>query len=406
MDNHHLLAEAESLAEYMSFCRREVHKFAECGFKLPKTLAFVAGELAAMGIKARRCGKAGLTATIGTGEGGCFLLRADMDALPVAEQSGESFAAQNGCSHACGHDMHTAMLLGAAKMLKRREGELRRPVKLMFQSAEETLEGAKDMLDSGVLRSPKVEGAMMLHVMTASPVSVGSLVLPSDGVSAPAADYFEITVRGAGCHGSSPNTGVDPISAAAHIVVALQELSARELGMGEAAVLTIGSIHGGEAGNVIPDSVTMGGSLRAMEDESREFVKRRLAEIAQSVAGAFRATAQLRFTSGCPGLRNDAGLLSFVRSCAAEVLGEEKILSAADFSASGGRGGRTAGSEDFAYISRELPAVMLALAAGEPEKGFTKPLHHPAVRFDEAAMPHGAAVLVQCAMKWGSAPLP
>ncbi len=406
MDKNAVLAEAERLAEYMSFCRREVHQFAECGFELPKTLAFVEGELAAMGIKTRRCGRAGLTALIGPDAERCFMLRADMDALPVAEESGESFAATSGCSHACGHDMHTAMLLGAAKMLKKREHELRSPVKLMFQPAEETLDGAKDMLDAGVLDSPRVEGAMMLHVMTASPVPVGSLVLPGRGVSAPAADFFEIAVKGRGCHGSSPNTGVDPITAAAHILVALQEISARELGMGEAAVLTLGNIHGGEAGNVIPDKVTMCGTIRAMDEDSREYVKRRLVEIAEGVAAALRAKAEVRFTSGCPGLYNNGELLDFVRSCAAEALGKGKILSASDFSSVGGRGGRTSGSEDFAYVSRAVPSVMLALAAGEPEKGFTKPLHHPAVRFDEAAMPHGAAVLAQCALRWRSTVLP
>ena len=403
MDRNGLMAEAESLAEYMSFCRRELHRFAECGFELPKTLAFVEGELAAMGIKARRCGRGGLTALIGEGAGGCFMLRADMDALPVAEESGESFAAPNGCSHACGHDMHTAMLLGAARLLKSHERELSGPVKLMFQPAEETLEGAKDMLEAGILSTPRVEGAMMLHVMTASPVPVGSVVLPAPGVSAPAADYFDIAVIGRGCHGSSPNSGIDPVTAAAHILVALQEISARELGMGEAAVLTLGSIHGGGAANAIPDRVEMAGTLRAMEEDTREYVKRRLVEISEGVAAAFRAKAEVRFTSGCPGLHNDGRLLDFVRGCATEVLGRDKILSAADFSSAGGRGGRTAGSEDFAYVSRAVPSVMLALAAGETKKGFTKPLHHPAVRFDETAMPYGAAVLAECALKWGKA---
>ncbi len=395
-----ILPEAEGLAEYMSACRRKLHGFAECGFELPETLAFVEAELRAMGLEPKRCGRAGLTALVGKAGGKCFLLRADMDALPIPEQSGLPFAAVNGCSHACGHDVHTAMLLGAAKILKNHEAELDGQVKLMFQPAEETLEGAKDMLEAGVLKNPEPGGAMMLHLMPASPLPVGSVVLPTPGVSAPAADYFSIEVRGRGCHGSSPNTGIDPLTAAAHILIALQELSARELGMEERAVMTIGSFHGGEASNVIPDSTLMGGTLRAMEEDSREYIKKRLAEIAESVAAAFRAEATVSFGSGCPGLLGDGELLERVEDYAREVLGEERVFSAADFSSAGGRDRRTAGSEDFAYISRAVPSAMLALAAGEPEKGFDKPLHHPAVMFDEAAMPSGAAVLAQCAMRW------
>ena len=389
-----LLKEASGLAEYMSFCRGKLHRCPECGFDLPETLAFVESELWGMGLEPRRCGRAGLTALIGGEKGGkCFLLRADMDALPDG---------RGGAFHGCGHDVHTAMLLGAARLLKAREGELHAPVKLMFQPAEEILEGAKDMLDAGVLRCPDVGGAMMLHVMTAVPLPAGSIVIPPPGVSAPAADYFSILVRGSGCHGSSPNTGADPISAAAHIIVALQEISARELGMAEQAVLTLGSIHGGEAGNVIPDTVSMKGTVRAMAEETRAYVKKRLCELSSGIAASFRAEAEVRFGSGCPGLMNDAALLSFAEKCVREALGEKCCVSPADFPAAGARDVRTAGSEDFSYISREVPSVMLAIAAGEPAEGFDKPLHHPAVRFDETAMPFGAAVLAACALNWGN----
>lgn len=400
MSTHPILSEAESLSEYIVYCRRTLHAMAETGFNTARTLAFIEGELRTMGLSAQSCGRAGLTALIGSGED-CLLLRADVDALPMAEESGLPFAARGEGCHACGHDCHAAMLLGAAKILKRHESELRRPVKLMFQSAEETLQGAKDMLEAGVLAQPQVAGAMMLHVMTAAPVPAGRLVLPEPGVSAPAADYFKITVQGRGCHGSSPNGGVDPISAAAHIITALQEISARELAMGEAAVLTIGSIHGGKASNVIPDCVTMGGTLRAISEDTREFVKGRMAEIAAGIAASFRAEAELSFESGCPGLLNDAGMVAFAGDCCRGLLGPEGLLSAGDFGSAGGRGGRTAGSEDFSYISRAVPSVMLALAAGEPEKGFDKPLHHPAVRFDESALPYGTAALAHCALEWG-----
>lgn len=401
MEKTDFLSEAMALEEYMVYCRRSLHAIAESGFETHQTLRFVAGELELMGIRAEKCGKAGLTALLGQGEGECFLLRADMDALPMTEKTGLDFASGKGGFHGCGHDAHTAMLLGAAKLLKKQEGKLRCPVKLMFQSAEETLEGAKDMIEAGVLRSPKVGGAMMLHVMTGVSLPVGSIIVPEPGIGAPAADYFRIEVMGRGCHGSSPNLGVDPISAAAHMIIAMQELSARELAMKEAAVLTLGSIHGGKADNVIPDTVTMGGTLRAVEEETREYIKKRLSELTEGIARSFRAEAKLSFGSGCPGLLGDEKLLGFVRDCAVPVLGEDRVFSAADFSATGGRRAQTAGSEDFAYISREVPSVMLALAAGEPEKGFVYPLHHPKADFDEAALPYGTAVLAECALRWG-----
>ncbi len=399
MEKHNLLLEAEDLKEYLINCRRKLHSVAETGFELPKTLDFVAGELRTMGIEPKHCGRAGLTALIGSGEGECFLLRADMDALPVPEESGLPFASTNGNSHACGHDVHTAMLLGAAKLLKVHEKELKGQVKLMFQPAEETLEGAKDMIEAGVLGNPTPRGALMLHLMTASSLPCGSVVIPKGDMGAPAADYFSIEVRGKGCHGASPNTGIDPITAAAHILIALQELSARELGMNEDAVLTIGAFRGGEASNVIPDSVIMEGTLRAMEDETREYIKLRLVEIAKGIAASFRTEAKVSFGSGCPGFLMDGELLKNLDVYARELLGEKMVFNAAHMATSGGRDGRTAGSEDFAYVSRKVPSVMLALAAGESEKGYVHPLHHPAVRFDEEAMPSGAALMAHIALR-------
>lgn len=396
-----LLSEAVAEEEYLRYCRRSLHAIAERGFDTEKTLRFVSGELEHMGIKAEKCGRAGLTALIGNGEAGCILLRADMDALPLGEETGLGFASKNGGFHGCGHDMHTAMLLGAAKLLKKHERELNRGVKLMFQSAEEILEGAKDMMEAGVLDSPKVEAAVMIHALTALELPAGSIIVPEAGVSAPAADYFTIELRGQGCHGSSPNTGVDPISAAAHILVGLQELSARELAMNERAMLSIGSIHGGDAPNVIPEKVLMQGTLRAMEEDTRKYIKRRLEEIARGIAAAFRTEASVSFDRGCPGFMNDGKLRNWVKLRAEDILGKERVFPSGELEKAGGRGSRTAGSEDFAYISREVPSLMLALAAGEPKNGFVHPLHHPKADFDETALPYGAAVLACCGAEWG-----
>ena len=286
-----------------------------------------------------------------------------MDALPIEEESGLEFASQNGCMHACGHDMHTTMMLGAAKLLKKHEDEIDGTIKLMFQPAEEIFEGSTNMIENGVLENPKVDAALMIHVMANSPFKTGSVIISAPGVSAPAADYFEIKVQGSGCHGSMPNTGVDPISVSAHILLALQELNARELSVTDKAVLTIGTIHAGKAANAIPDTATMGGTIRTYDEETRTFIKSRMTEIAQNTASAFRAKADVVFGSGCPTLVNDEELSKCAEKYTEELLGKDRAFSVAKLSSMGGQSSKSAGSEDFAYISHKVPTIMLALAA-------------------------------------------
>jgi hippurate hydrolase len=236
--------------------------------------------------------------------------------------------------------------------------------------------------------------------MANMPFQPGTGVVSAPGVSAPAADYFEIKVQGVGCHGSMPNTGVDPLTAAAHILIALQEIHARELAMGDRAVLTIGTFHGGTAANAIPDSVTMGGSLRTFDEETRDFIKRRMTEIAEGTAKTFRAKATVTFQSGCPTLVNDRELSLCMEKYTKELLGPERSYSVTALSAMGGGASKTAGSEDFAYVSQQVPSIMLALAAGQAEKGYCYPQHHPKVKFDESALSTGSAVYAYTAMRW------
>ena len=396
-----LMKEAESIRECVRTERRTIHATPGTGFDIGDTLAYVRQELTDMGLAPKDCGRAGLVALVGGKKPGkVFLLRADMDGLPIREESGEDFAAQNGRMHACGHDMHTAMLLGAARLLKAHEDEIPGTVKLMFQPAEEIFEGSSDMLQAGLLENPHVDAALMIHVMAGMPFPAGTVIVSAPGVSAPAADYFTITVRGKGCHGSMPNTGIDPLSAAAHILIALQEIHARELAMGERAVLTIGTMNGGTAANVIPDVVTMGGSLRTFDEEARAFIKQRMTDIAEGTAKAFRAEAEVAFGSGCPTLVNDKALSRDCGVYVKELLGPDRAFTVEQLSAMGGGGSKSAGSEDFAYVSQQVPSVMLALAAGQPEKGYGYPQHHPMVRFDEDALPAGSAVYAYTAMRW------
>lgn len=417
-----LLQEAVDLQPKLAEERRYLHAHAETGFELADTLDFVKKELTEMGYEPVDCGRAGITAVIGGGagasggraddggagasgggkSGGVFLLRADMDALPIREESGVEFASENGSMHACGHDMHTAMLLGAARLLKEHEDELHGTVKLMFQPAEEIFEGSSDMIESGLLENPEVDCAMMIHVMAAMDLEPGTVIVSAPGVSAPGADYFRIKVQGSGCHGSMPNAGVDPLPAAAHILLALQEINARELPMGERVVLTVGTFSGGTADNVIADTAELGGTMRTFDEDTRTFVKKRMVQIAEGIAASFRAEAEVTFGSGCPSLMNDAEMSVCAEKYASELLGDEKVLSAAKMSSAGDgkSSGKAAGSEDFAYVSRKVPSVMLAMAAGKPDEGYIYPQHHPGAKFDERALAYGSAVYAYTAMRW------
>lgn len=401
MNGAELLREADAHKQAISDVRRWLHMHPGTGFDIDKTVEFVRDELKKLGCAPESCGRAGVTAVIGGKRPGkTFLLRADMDALPIREEANVPFRAENGNMHACGHDMHTAMLLGAARLLKKHEAELCGSVKLMFQPAEEIFQGAQDMISANVLESPAVDAAMMIHVMTGTAMPTGMTVISAPGISAPAADFFDIVVQGTGCHGSMPNMGIDPLNAAAHILIALQEISARELALSDRAVLTIGSMHAGSAANAIPDRAVMSGSIRTFDEEVRAFIKGRITDIASSVAAAFRARAEVVFGSGCPTLQNDPELCRALCIYMKELLGEKGALSASEFPAQAGGASKSAGSEDFAYVSQRVPSVMIAMAAGPNDKGFSWPQHHPKAVFDENALPVGAAAYAYAAMRW------
>ncbi len=403
MTEINFLREAEDNRHMMEEARHYLHAHPETGFDLAGTVAFVKKQLADMGYEPKECGRAGLVVTAGGRHPGkVFMIRADMDALPVAEESGVEFASDNGKMHACGHDMHAAMLLGAAKILKAHEDQIQGTVKLMFQPAEEIFQGSDDMIKAGLLENPHVDAALMIHVMAGVPFPIGTAVVCDGGVSAPAADTFEIKIQGKGCHGSMPNNGIDPITAAAHIITALQEIHARELAMVDEAVLTIGSIHAGVAPNVIPDTAVLAGTIRTYDEEIRQLLKTRMEEISGAVASAFRASAQVTYGSGCPTLLNDAGLSADVTGYIRELNGPGKCFTTGQLQAMSGGGGtsKSTGSEDFAYVSHQVPSIMLALAAGGPAEGCAYPQHHPKARFSDEALAGGSAIYAYTAMRW------
>jgi len=397
MGQKSFLEAAESMQPQLSSWRQELHRLAETGFELEQTCKLVTEALRDMGCDPKPCGRAGVVADIvGTHPGKTILLRADMDALPMREESEEPFACMEGRMHACGHDMHTAMLLGAAALLQQRRDTLHGTVRLMFQPAEELLEGAKDMIAAGVLESPKVDAAVMLHVLVGLPIPTGTLIVSAPGISAPAADYFTITVQGHGCHGAMPYTGIDPLPAAAHILLGLQSIQTRELQA--PAMLTIGAVHAGDAGNVIPNLVTMRGTLRTADEHAREHLKRRMEQMCASIGEAFRTAVSVEFTNGTPTFRNDPTLCDAVFRTLQPMLGES-VLDAAAMKRTESSNGMS-GSEDFAYVSHTVPTVLLALCAGSTQDGYQRPLHHPRTRFSETVLPIGAAAYAQAALQW------
>ena len=389
-----LLKKAKELQSDLVEIRRYLHQNAERGFALDKTVAYIEKELINMGYAPQKCGKAGIIAEVGQGSK-TMLLRADMDGLPIVEKTGLPYACKDGNMHACGHDLHATMLLGAAKLLKERQGVLKGCVRLLFQPAEELLEGAKDCIENGALKGVKC--AVMLHVLTALNATMGMSIISSEGISAPAADYFKIEVIGKSCHGSSPWKGVDALTISARILLGLQELSSREIPAANPAVLTVGSLQGGVAGNVISDRAVLKGTLRSFDEEMRAFVKTRIRDIAQNTAKAFRGKAKVVFEGGCPTLVNDGEISRIAEEGARKILGENFVVTSNNLGDDVRK--NSGGSEDFAYISQAVPSVMIGLVAGTIKEGYEYPLHHPKVQFNEDVLPMGAALYAGIAQK-------
>lgn len=365
--------EAEKLFAEMAENRRALHKNPEAGCDLPKTTAFVLEKLRAMGVAAEEAKPFGVVAHVGGGEK-TVLLRSDMDALPICEESGLSFAARGAAAHACGHDMHMAMLLGAARLLKQSEAALPGVVRLMFQPGEEGLAGARAMVDGGVLSS--VSAAAGLHVMPGA-LLLGSAAL-SPGYVMASQDRFRLTVTGRGGHGARPEQTVDPITAAAHVHLALQALLAREVGASDRAVVTIGSFHAGDAPNVIPSKAVLEGTVRTYDPAVREFIKERMRSLCPLTAEALRAGCTVDFYGETPAVYNDPAQTQ-TALCALKAQGLTVLPQEGEMV-----------SEDFACIAARVPSVFLFLGAGCNDG---RGLHDPAVRFDEAALPAGAAAL-------------
>ena len=394
-----LLEAAKALEPQLQEWRRTLHRHPEVGFDLPQTKALVKKALTEMGYTPQDCGKCGVVALAGGKRPGkVILLRGDMDALPLQEESGEEFSSElPGKMHGCGHDMHTAMVLGAAKLLKEHEDEIEGTVKLEFQPAEEIFQGSLDMINSGLLENPKVDAAVMFHVLAGMPLPAGMVLVPGGGITMASCEQYHIVVHGKGGHGSMPNACIDPITAAAHIHIALQEINSRELDPAGFGVFTTGRFEAGKASNVIPDSADMWGTIRTVDPEQKvsALIHQRMTEIAQGVATAYRCTAEVEFSDYCPCLVVDTPLAGNALTYMTELLGKEAMDMT---SLTGGKPG--GGSEDFAFVSHEVPTVSMFLAAGNAKEGYTYGQHHPKVRFDDSVLYCGTAAYTYMALRW------
>ena len=383
---------SKDLSHKLIHHRRTLHECAELGFDTVKTSQYIKKTLCSLGVECSFTSKNAVVGNIYGKDGGkTVLLRADIDALPINEETSLPYCCKNGNMHACGHDMHTAMLLGAAELLTNLKDKLCGNVRLLFQPAEEILSGAKVSIENGVLDG--VDYAMTLHVMTASDVPTGCVLLSYDSPAAPSADFFEMKIIGKGCHGSSPSIGIDPISCACRIVTDLQHIKAYELGIHDKAVLTFGEICGGNSANAIPDEVALKGTLRCFDEDIRAFYKNRFEEISNGVAASFGCRCEIKYTSCCPSLIFDKSLLDKTADNLTHLLGNDKVIKIKDTKS------KIQGSEDFAYISQAVPSVSVAIAAGSIKDGYTLPLHNPRVTFDERALEVGCKVFTYNAIK-------
>lgn len=381
--------QAKDLEPQLVKDRRTLHQMPELGFELPKTSAYVWERLTEIGLEPKRCGKTGITCTIGSG-GKTILLRCDMDALPIKEESGLPFASACENSHACGHDFHMSMMLAAATILKRNEASLKGTVKVMFQPAEEILGGASAMIADGLLENPKVDAAIGMHIIVAQPYSRVGTVMSVQGASNYSADDIRIHIKGCAVHGGTPEKGVDAVNIAAHIIIALQELNAREISAADEAVVLVGTVNGGSSSNTVAGEATLGVSTRTTSPILRQYLKDRIVEISTGVAQTFRGSATVEFKFGIPSVLNDADVSTKVMKYAEEILPEGNVFYVP----------RNISSEDFAVITEHVPSVFLMLGCGTPDEGYGNLCHTSNTMLDERALPTGAALYAYCAARW------
>ena len=367
--------------------RRDLHQHPELSTKEFRTGEKIASHLDKCGIEYQTdWADTGIVGIIRgkKGEGRTVAARADIDALPIEESDGLPFRSVNrGIMHACGHDAHTAILLGAARILKNAEDDFGGTVKLFFQPAEETIGGAQRMIQAGCMENPRVDYTIGIHVMPDIPV--GKVALKYGKLYANTTGLL-IRVKGKSGHAAYPHTAIDAVTAAAQVISSLQQLVSRCVSPLDSVVLTFGMIHGGSKANIIADEVELTGTLRTLDDQTRSAAKERIEQIAVGTARALGAEADVSFENGYIALVNDEGVLNVIASAAERVVGSENIIY---------RESPSMGGEDFAYFGEEVPSAFYHIGCGSPEKGISAPLHSRDFKIDEHCLNIGMAMQVE-----------
>lgn len=390
-----------AVQDYVVETRRKLHQIPELGINLPKTEAFICAELDKMGIPYTKntaelngLRDTGIVALIeGKNTDKVIALRTDVDALPVKELNNLPYNSKTeGQMHACGHDNHTAMLLGAAKVLSANKEKLNGSVKLFFQTGEEIITGAKMLIEGGCMENPKVTACFGMHVWPLDPAvyKPGEAVVISGPMMA-SGNRFIIRVKGKSCHGSLPHLGIDPIACGSQIVTALQTIASREFSGEEPRVLSVCQFHAGSFWNVIPDDIWMEGTIRTLNPDTRAHFIKRVEEIVESVAKAMRCEGTVEWPDGTPVVLNDPEITKVVAGAAKKVLGVDMVCESFPPSM---------GNEDFAYYQEMVPGTFVFLNTSNAEKGTFISLHSPIFQVDEDVLWHGTALHVQTAMDY------
>ena len=385
----------ESLLPDLIAFRRDLHAHPETAFNEHRTARLIAERLEALpGISVRRgLAGTGVVATIGEElSGPCIALRADMDALPMNDESGKPYASTvPGIAHTCGHDGHVACLLGAATIMAGAQSRLKGPVKFIFQPAEEGGGGAQHMIEAGALENPKPKAIFALHSWPDLPA--GTIGFRSGPIMA-SMDPIDITVHGRGTHAGYPHLGIDPVVTDAPMLVSLQTAVSRFPDPLDPVVLTFGSFHAGTVRNVVPPTATMQGTLRTLSEKQRNIMKRLVSQVAEQTADAFGARAEVAIKEGYPVTNNDPELTAYLRQTAEGVLGKGNVRELASASM---------GAEDFSYYQREIPGCIFRLGIAPADApGAVIPLHNPAYDFNDDSIATGMAVFCALAFTWGS----
>lgn len=389
MNADQIVNQAKAIQPWIVGLRRQLHQHPELMYEEFETSKLVQQTLTELGIEYQKdLAITGVLASLGNGDGPCVALRADMDALPIHEQADVDFKSEiDGKMHACGHDCHTAMLLGAARLLKENEELINGTVKFIFQPAEEGGAGGEKMSEQGVLENPEVQRIYGLHVSADLPTG---MLAARAGTLMAAAGSLKIVVHGKGGHAAMPHKTIDPVVTASKIVVELQTIISRELDPLQSGVISVTMLHGGEAYNVIPPQMEIQGTIRSLTLEGLHHLQSRVKAVAKGIAQANQCDVDVSFPGNdYPPTLNDEQSWYAGRAAIEEILGDDKVMEMPP----------VMGGEDFAYYTQRVPGCFAFLGVGNPDIGATYSVHHPMFKVDEDALPYGSAIHMNCALK-------